>query len=420
MSLTKKTIIALVVGLAAGAFVARLGTPSLLRIAEGVEPLGTLWVNAIRMTVIPLVAASLIAALAAAPDARLIGRVGGIALALYLGLLAVTAVLTVVSSRPLLATINVDGWTGPSAIEQAAGVGATIAVVPSFLEWLVALVPANPVKAAADGALLPLIVFSVAFGAAVTRIGGESRALLQRFFSSIADVMLRLMQWILELAPIGVFALALPLAARVGVGAAGAVVIYIVLVSVLCILVGLLLYPLAATLGRVPITSFARACAQAQAVAATSRSSLASLPAMIAGAEKHLDLDPAISRFFLSLSASTFRIGAVIAQISGVLFLAHLYRVELANATLLGIAVTSILTSFSVPGVAGGSIIVMLPVLVAAGIPPAGVGILLGMDAIPDIFRTAVNVTGHMTTATIASRFASAPVQEGVAPSAAA
>jgi Na+/H+-dicarboxylate symporter len=216
--------------------------------------------------------------------------------------------------------------------------------------------------------------------------------------------MLRLMHWILLLAPIGVFALALPLATRLGAESASAVFFYIALVSLLCVVLGLLLYPTAAVLGGLPIRLFARGCAQAQAVAATTRSSLASLPVMIEGAEKRLKLDPAVTRFFLPLSASMFRIGTVVGQTVGALFLARLYNVDIGTAELLTIAFTSVLTSFSVPAVAGGSIIVMVPVLVAAGIPVEGIGILLGVDAIPDIFRTTVNITGHMAGASIISR----------------
>jgi Na+/H+-dicarboxylate symporter len=233
------------------------------------------------------------------------------------------------------------------------------------------------------------------------------------FFAGLFDAMLVLVRWILALAPIGVFALALPLAATMGLAAAGALGFYVVLVSLLAILFSaLVLYPAAVVLGRVPLRRFARAAAPAQAVALSSRSSLASLPPMMEGASKVLGLPPEISSFLVPLAASIFRAGAAVGVTTGILFLARLYGVELSGAQLATVVLTVVLTSFSVPGIPGGSILVMLPALAAAGIPEAGVGLLLGVDTIPDMFRTATNVTGHMTAAAIVGRGSAAPPDE--------
>ena len=130
---------------------------------------------------------------------------------------------------------------------------------------------------------------------------------------------------------------------------------------------------------------------------------------MIEGADHVLRLPRTVTSFFLPLAGSMYRVGAVIGQIGGVLFLARLYGTDLAPAQLMTIAITAVLTSFSVPGVPGGSILVMVPVLLAANVPPEGVGILLGVDTIPDMFRTTTNVTGHMAAATILSRGTTEP-----------
>ncbi len=402
-----KVLLALTAAVVLGIIVLNFGSPEMVRYARAIEPIGTLWVNAIRMTVIPLVVASLIAAFAGAPDARTVGRVGGLSVSVFLIMLAATAVITVLATPPLLARVNVVGWTGLSTLEKAVGLGAaSTTAVPKFSQWLVELIPTNPIKAATDGAMLPLIVFCMAMGAATTRIVPASREALVGFFTSIADAMLRVMQWILALAPIGVFALALPLTTRVGIGVAGAAIIYMGLVCLLCLAVGLLLYPTAVFFGRVSLLKFARALAPAQAVAITSRSSLAALPALIAGAERDLGLEPALARFYLPLATSMFRVGAVIAQVSGVLFIARLYQIPITGMALWSVALASLLTSFSVPGVAGGSIIVMVPVMMAAKVPVEGIGLLLAIDTIPDMFRTTLNVTGHMTGATIVARHA--------------
>jgi Na+/H+-dicarboxylate symporter len=186
-----------------------------------------------------------------------------------------------------------------------------------------------------------------------------------------------------------------------GLAAAGALIGYIVLVALMTIaFAAIALYPLAAVMGRVSIVDFARAALPAQAVALSARSSLASLPAMMESARDRLRLPEEIVGFFLPLAASTYRVGGAIGQIVGVVFIARLYGVELGVVQLASIAVTVVLTTFSVPGIPAGSIVVMVPVLLAANVPVEGIGILLGVDTIPDMFRTATNVTGDMAVAT--------------------
>jgi len=270
------------------------------------------------------------------------------------------------------------------------------------------------VKAAADGAMLPLIVFSILFGLALARLTPDRRDGLVRFFDGIAQTALVLVRWVLELAPVGVFALALPLAARMGAAAAGAVAYYLVVVVAMTVAYSLLvLYPMAVVGGRISAAEFARAALPPQAVAISARSSLAALPAMIESARSRLRLPEEVVSFLLPLAASIYRPGGAVGQVVGVVFLAHLYGVTLGVTQLATIALTVIVATFSVPGIPAGSILIMAPVLMAAGIDVAGLGILLGVDTIPDMFRTATNVTGHMATATVLGRRAREP---GVSP----
>jgi Na+/H+-dicarboxylate symporter len=245
----------------------------------------------------------------------------------------------------------------------------------------------------------------VVFGLAVTRIGGEGREVLERFFRGVAEAALTLVRWVLVAAPLGVFALAVPLAARLGLSAAGALAGYIIVTSVVCAVFALVvLYPLGAVGGRVPLGDFARGLLPAQAVAFSARSSLAALPAMMESARTRLGLPEQIASFFLPLAASTFRVGGAVGITSGVLFIARLYGVELGVSQLATVVLTVVLTTFSVPGIPAGSIIVMVPVLMAAGVPVEGMGVLLGVDTIPDMFRTTANVTGDMAAATVLGR----------------
>lgn len=405
MSLTTRVLIGLLAGLGLGLIVAWTGSPALASAAEAVEPLGTIFINAIRMTVIPLVVGSLIVGVASTPDPRVIGRVGWKAVVSFVIILSAAVAVTFLLAPPILALLPVDPAAAAQlragAAANAEGVSGGVEQIPGFSAWLVSLVPANPVKTAADGAMLPLIVFSLLFGAAITRLGDQRRTALVTLAEGTAEASLVLVRWILELAPVGVFALALPLAVRMGVDVAGAVAGYIVFVTLACAAFALALYPAASILGRVPISEFARACLPAQAVAFSSRSSLAALPAMIEQGRDRLRLPRELTDFLLPLAASTFRTGAGIGVTAGVLFIARLYGVTLAGPQMLTIGAAVVLTSFSIPGVPAGSVIVMVPVLLAAGLPPEGIGVLLAIDTIPDMFRTTTNVTGDMAVATI-------------------
>ena len=219
MSLTTRVLIALVVGIAAGVAIASTGSPTLTRAAIAVEPLGTLWINAIRMTVIPLVVGSLIVGITNAPDARAIGRVGRSAIVFFIVTLFAAAVYAAIVARPLVDAIPLDPAAIASMRESASVSGSTAAQsaasIPTFSRWLVDLVPPNPVKAAADGALLPLIIFTLLFGLALLTLPAERKAPVVAFFQGVGEAALTVVRWVLAFAPIGVVALALPLATRI-------------------------------------------------------------------------------------------------------------------------------------------------------------------------------------------------------------
>jgi len=377
--------------------------------AVAIEPLGTLWINAIRMTVIPLVVGSLIVGITSAPSASAIGRVGRGAIVFFIVTLFAAAVYAAVLARPLIDLIPLDPTAIAAMRASSESVGTTAAQnaanIPTFSRWLIDLVPSNPVKAAADGALLPLIIFTLLFGLALLTMPAERKAPVVAFFQGMGDAALTVVRWVLQLAPIGVFALALPLATRMGASAAGALAAFVVtVIGITVSFAVLVLYPLAVIVGRIPLGEFARAILPAQLVAFSSRSSLAALPAMIDAARGRLGLPAEISGFFLPLAASTYRIAGALAQPTAVLFIARLYGVELTTTQLMAVVLTVVPTTFSVPGIPAGSIIVMVPILLGAGLPAQGIGVLLGIDAITDMFRTATNVTGDMAGAAVLGR----------------
>jgi proton glutamate symport protein len=419
MSLTTRVLIALIAGVGVGVAVASSGSPRLVSAALAIEPLGTLWINAIRMTVIPLVVGSLIVGITSAPDAKSIGRVGRGAIVFFVVTLFVAAAYTSLIAPVFIDRIPLDPAAIAAMRESASSAGTSAAQsaanIPTFSRWLVDLVPSNPIKAAADGALLPLIIFTLLFGLALLTLPAERKAPVVAFFQGLGDAALTVVRWVLQLAPLGVFALALPLATRMGASAAGALAGFVAtVIGITVSFAVVVLYPLAVVLGRVPLGEFARAIFPAQAVAFSSRSSLAALPAMIESARTRLGLPPEVSGFFLPLAASTYRVAGAVAQPTAVLFIARLYGVELSATQLAAVVLTVVPTTFSVPGIPAGSIIVMVPILIGAGLPAEGIGVLLGIDAITDMFRTACNVTGDMVGAVVLGRRdrvrASAPV----------
>ncbi len=416
MSLALKVLIALVAGLALGLGIASSGSPALSSLVPVIEPIGTLWVSAIRMTIIPLVVSSLIVGVGGAADPRTIGRLGLRTLVVFVTMVAVATVISLVVGPPLVSMIHIEP-TAAEAMRVAAGQSAGAAVegaktLPGVAQWLVDLVPANPVKAAADGAMLPLILFSLVFGAALSQVQADRRANFLRVIAGVQDASLVLVRAIIALAPIGVFALGVSVAAKLGVSAAGAIATYIAVVSGLNVaFCAAVLYPAAVMLGGVSLRKFARAAVPAQAVAFSSRSALATLPALLEPVRERLGMPVALSSFLFPLAVTLLRCGGAIAQVIGALFVAKLYGVEIGASQLLAIGVTTVVTTFSIPGIPGGSIIMMVPVLLSAGLPAEGVGILLGADTIPDMFRTVTNVTGDIVAAVIISNGASTGVE---------
>jgi Na+/H+-dicarboxylate symporter len=212
------------------------------------------------------------------------------------------------------------------------------------------------------------------------------------------------------LAPIGVFALVLPLAAHLGASVAGAIGLYIAAYSVACVAVTLLLYPVAVMVGRVPLRRFARAALPAQLIAFSSSSSIASLPALVESAEQGLDIPNGIAGFSLPLAVSLFKIAAPVSWTVGALFVGWFYGIPLHAQQLATVAFAAMFLAFAAPGIPRGAFIMLAPLFLAIGLPVEGIGILIAVDALPDTFATVLNVTGDLVAATLVNRF-SPPVE---------
>jgi Na+/H+-dicarboxylate symporter len=276
----------------------------------------------------------------------------------------------------------------------------------SWKTWLLSLVPVNPIKAAADGALLPLIVFTVAFAFALTRLDPQRRSYMLRLFEATTETLLIVVRWVLLLTPVGVFALSFVVAARAGAGTLGAALGYYVgLAVLLAIVAGAGLYLFAVVAGGVGLRTFDRALFPAQVVGFTSRSSLTALPALIEGARDGLRLPAEVTGFVLPLAISVFKFTSPIYWTLGAQFVGKLYGVDLAPSQLATIAAASILLNASTPGIPSGGLLIQTPIYAAVGLPVEGIAILIGIDAIPDMFKSAVILASDMTVAVVVARW---------------
>ena len=285
MSSTARILFGLLVGLACGILVSMLDISVLNTLPALVEPLGSLWVNAIRMTVIPLIVSLLITAIVASHGGGLLAALGGKTLGLFVLMIVAVCVYTALVAPMLLSFLSIEADSAAALRSLSDADESRVTELPPFRDWLVGLIPANAFKAAADGEVLPLVIFTVLFSLASTRIGETGRNTILGFFTAIKDVMFVLIGWIMQIAPIGIFGLVFPLAASMGASAAGAIAYFLFVVAALITIAMITLYPFASVIGRVPIRDFARACAPAQTIGFSTRSSLASLPAQFAAAE---------------------------------------------------------------------------------------------------------------------------------------
>ena len=383
----------LLLGIALGTVASWTGSAALVAIAEGVAPLGTVFLRALQMVVIPLVAATVFIGVARIGDPRKLGRLGGLSVAFFW----TTTLLAILIGMGVMG-IAVR-WAPPAAPPAAAeGIAPEL---PGLVDFLVELVPSNPFAAAASGALLPILVFTVLFAAATTTLPPGKQAPLLALGESASDVLIRLVHWVLWIAPVGVFGLAAPVAARTGIGMLQNLGIFVgAVILALALFTGLVLLPAVRLLAGVGPARFVRGTVGTAAMGFGTTSSVATLPVMLEEAEG-LGVSREVSNLVLPLAASLNRPGSALYQGAAVVFLASVYGVTLSPATLVGAYLAVFLAAMTVAPVPSASVMTMAPALETAGVPAAGLGLMLGIDRIPDMFRTVVNVLGHVAAAVV-------------------
>lgn len=405
MKESTRVLVALAIAIGAGAIIASTGSPLGLRLADGLAPAGTLWVNAIRMTVIPLIVSLIITGIASAADVKALGRIGAHTLATFILLLGGTAVV-IVPLAPAVFALLPDGARPvppPGAVEAARAV-ITRGQAQSFGSWFGSLLPANPIAAAVNGDMVPFILFVLVLALAIARSSAATRVTLVTFFQALGDAMMTLVRGVIWVAPLGVFALVLPLTAHAGAALAGAIGFYIIAYSGASLVCTALLYPVVALVAGMPMARFAKAVLPAQLIAFSSSSSVAALPALVEAAETDLGLPVNVTGFVLPLATAMFHIAGPVSWTVGALFVGWFYNVPLHAAQLGTIALASIFLGFASPGVPRGAFIMLTPLLLAVGLPAEGIGLLIAADAIPDTFSTVLNVTGDLAATVLVSR----------------
>lgn len=387
----------LVAGLFAGLLLANSARlDAVLMIAQ---PVGSLWLRALQMTIIPLVAALLVLGITQMAQAARAGKAARRMLGLVFAVLVLSGAIAAIAMPALLAAFPIPG----SASGMLAAGQVDAQQVPVIGDFITSLIAPNIIAAAAETAMLPLTIFFALFALAMVRLPTEQRETLLRFFRALANTMLTIIGWVLWAAPVGVFALAIGVAARSGGEAFATLAHYILVVSAMGGGVLLAAYLLALIGGRINPLRFARAMIPAQAVAISTQSSLASLPAMLDSAGR-LGLRERTADFVLPLAVAIFRATSPAMNLAVVIYVATLAGIELSPALMIaGIAVAFIISvgSVSLPG--SISFVVSIgPIAIAMGVPVEPLALLVAVEMLPDIMRTLANVTMNVAvTATV-------------------
>ena len=412
MSTTARVLTGLAAGIVIGILLAWSDPALATSVANLVEPFGKLWINALQMTVVPLVLSLVIVGVNQASDVAHSGRVARRAILIFLVLLTAAGVMAAVLAPLALSMLTPDPAVAAALRGHEAELPQTTG---GWANALTAIIPSNAVAAAAAGAMLPLVTFALFFGFALTRLEEAKRAQVVGFFQAISDAMIVIVRWVLWVAPLGIFALVLALTARAGFGMLQALGIYILLECALYVLAVILLVAIAATVGRQKLGHFVSGIAPVQAVAASTQSSLATLPAMLESSERRLGFPQSVSGLVLPMAVSLFRITSPIQYIATACFIAWAMGIDLTMAQLVTGVALSVLVSMGSVGLPGQAIFIAtnLPVTQAMGLPIAPLPVLMAVDAIPDVLATVGNVTGDMTAnALVASRSERASVSD--------
>jgi Na+/H+-dicarboxylate symporter len=413
MKLYTKISIGLVAGAAVGVGVnlvaAQTGSTAGVDLVRRLEPIGTAFIRAITMIVIPLVVASLIVGAASLGDLRTLGRIGGKTVGYYLFTTAIAVSIGIVLSNIIKPGSRIAEESKNALLAayggEAAGRIELADQAPGITEMLLSMISRNPIESAATGDMLPLIIFTLLFGAAASLLDDTRKRALVGFFDAINEVSMTIIGWIMKLAPYAVFALIAAVTARFGFDILKSLAIYSLTVVLGLVIHALGTYGLLVRfLAKVNPLYFYRRIREAQILGFSTSSSNATLPVTIAVAEKELGVSKRVAGFVLPLGATVNMDGTGLYQGVAVMFIAQVFGIDLHWTAQLTVVLTATLASIGAAGVPSAGIITLALVLRQANVPETGIALILGVDRILDMLRTSVNITGDLSAATFVAR----------------
>lgn len=374
-----------------------------------IAPVGVLFLRLIMMVVVPLVFCSLLVGVASLGDPRQLGRLGGKTLGYFLLTTAIAisiglAVVNIVQPGRFVSAAEKEKLVADYATAAQAKTSKA-ADRPSGVDNLLEMVPTNPVKALADGEMLQIIFFASVLGFALTLLRRETAQPVISVFSAISDAMIKVVDGVMKLAPYGVFALVAQVIGQSGMGLLGALAVYALSVVFGLLVHAILVYTAVVHfIGKLPALSFWRAIRPAQLIAFSTSSSSATLPVTMECAERNLGISNRISSFVLPLGSTVNMDGTALYQGVAAVFIAQVFDIKLSLVDQLSIVLTATLASIGAAGVPGVGMVTLALVLTAIQVPTVGVALILGVDRILDMFRTAINVTGDLSAAVLVAR----------------
>jgi Na+/H+-dicarboxylate symporter len=391
----------LVLGLIVGLGAAATGNEWLHLVAKSSAPFGAIFMSAIKMVVIPLIVTVIFTSIAKLGDPRKLGRIGGLTIAYYW--------ITLIPAIAIgMATTKV-GLRFASEIEMPDAAATEVPELQSIVDFIVSLVAANPFSAASSGAILPLIVFTALVAAATGTLAAERRERLISIADDVSAALIKLVWWILYTAPIGVFGLAAPVTAQLGWGLVQSLGVFII-----CVFVGLVIFlsvitlPLVYFVGGISPVRYLRGLFGGVSVAVSTTSTAAAIPVTLEETTKNLKVSTTIADLLVPLGASMHRPGSALFQGSAIVFLAYLYDIPIPVAAIGAAMLATFLVSLTVAPVPSSSVVTMAPALDAVGVPVAGLALVLGIDRIPDMMRSGVNILGQVSAAVLVDRWTGA------------
>ena len=384
MNLSVQILIALVLSVCAGLAIGPEGLPF---VNKWIAPIGTIFINFIKMMIVPVVTCSLIVGVTSlGGDSKKLGRISAKTICLYLITTAVAIVLG----------FAVAGIIQPGVgLDIAGKVAPKVKEAPTFMQVLVNMVPTNPIDAMAKGQILPVIVFALLVGIGITQLDEKRSRFLMDLYDAGAEVCYKIIAMVMKFAPLGVFALLLPVVCKNGPKVLLPLLSVILAVAIGCTLQCILVYStLASTMGGVNPVKFFRGMSEAMMLAFTTCSSAAALPVNMKNCQEKLGLSREVTSFVLPLGCTINMDGTALYMGVCSLFVANAFGVNLTTSDMIMIVFTGTLASIGTAGVPGAGLIMLAMVLQAVQLPMEGLALVAGIDRVLDMFRTCVNITG--------------------------